>query len=70
MQLSKTNKEGIMPNYDFNYSLPKYSHTGSKDLPAASKATTEKLGGNSKKSSPKKATKSKNSPAKGGDMEY
>lgn len=63
-----------MPNYDFDYSLPKYSHTGSKDVASALKSTTGKLSDGPKKSkSSKPSGKSyghDKSPAKGGDMEY
>lgn len=59
-----------MPNYDFDYSLPKYSHTGSKDVASALKSTTGKLSDGQKKSKSSSSSKSEKSPAKGGDMEY
>ena len=66
-------KEKIMPDYNKDYSLPKYSHTGGGDIPSfpsSSKATSDKNITGAKKSSKKKAPKSKKSSSKGGDMEY
>lgn len=54
-----------MANIDMNYSLPKYSHTGSSDeLPRGSKATSAKL-------STGEAGKDKsNAPTTGGNGNY